>query len=138
MPSQCSMAKTVVAFSVAPLSPCSTGRTGLVCTPSASAVRLANNGRGPFVPELAAEFNRAALDLKIQVVEMADASNIDALGRAGAFNGTFLHLDIRFFAHCRSGQVFASVQIATTVARLWAHFADRRSLRSRDRGAPPV
>ena len=41
MPSQCSMAKTVVAFRVAPLSPCSTGRTGLACTPSASAVRLA-------------------------------------------------------------------------------------------------
>ena len=28
MPSQCSIAKTVVAFRVAPLSPCSTGRTG--------------------------------------------------------------------------------------------------------------
>src|SRR5471030_2507745 len=33
MPSQCSMAKTVVAFRVAPLSPCSTGRTGLAWTP---------------------------------------------------------------------------------------------------------
>src|SRR5271157_2624682 len=41
MPSQCSMANTVVAFRVAPLSPCSTGRAGLACTPSASAVRLA-------------------------------------------------------------------------------------------------
>ena len=33
MPSQCSMASTVVAFRVAPLSPCSTGRTGLAWTP---------------------------------------------------------------------------------------------------------
>jgi hypothetical protein len=33
--------QTVVAFRVAPLSPCSTGRAGLACTPSASAVLLA-------------------------------------------------------------------------------------------------
>jgi hypothetical protein len=36
-----SMASTVVAFKVAPLSPCSTARTGIACTPSARAVRLA-------------------------------------------------------------------------------------------------
>ena len=31
MPTQCSMASTVVAFRVAPLSPWSTGRTGIAC-----------------------------------------------------------------------------------------------------------
>src|SRR4051794_23037384 len=41
MPSQCSMASTVVPFRVAPLSPCSTGRADMACTPSAKAVRLA-------------------------------------------------------------------------------------------------
>jgi hypothetical protein len=41
MPSQCSMASSVVAFRVAPLSPCSTGRARMECTPSARAVRLA-------------------------------------------------------------------------------------------------
>jgi hypothetical protein len=41
MPSQYSIASTVVAFRVAPLSPCSTGRAVFACTPSASAVRLA-------------------------------------------------------------------------------------------------
>jgi hypothetical protein len=45
MPSQYSMASRVVAFRVAPLSPCSTGRTGSACTPSASAVRLAGEQR---------------------------------------------------------------------------------------------
>src|SRR5271166_460330 len=49
MPSQCSMARTVVAFSVAPVSPCSTGFMAAACTPSASAVRLARlvPGRDP-------------------------------------------------------------------------------------------
>ena len=41
MPSQCNMASTVVAFRLAPLSPCSTGRVGIACIPSASAVRRA-------------------------------------------------------------------------------------------------
>src|SRR5690349_4286313 len=39
------MASTVVAFSVAPLSPCSTGHVGIACMHSASAVRLAVTGR---------------------------------------------------------------------------------------------
>jgi hypothetical protein len=41
MPSQCGMTSTVVAFRVAPLSPCSTGRAAFAWTPSASVVRLA-------------------------------------------------------------------------------------------------
>ena len=43
MPSQCSMANTVVALQSggAVIATCSTGRTDMVCTPSASAVRLA-------------------------------------------------------------------------------------------------
>src|SRR5690606_14962501 len=39
-PSQWSMARTVVALSVLPLSPCRTGLSVLACRPSASAVRL--------------------------------------------------------------------------------------------------
>src|SRR4051795_8251777 len=46
MPSQASMASTVVALSVAPLSPCSTGLAGVACTPSARAVRRARHALG--------------------------------------------------------------------------------------------
>src|SRR5271165_1833277 len=45
MPSQCSMANTVVAFRVAPLSPCSTGRADMVCTPSARGCTPGQMGR---------------------------------------------------------------------------------------------
>lgn len=40
IPSQCSIANTVVALSVLPLSPCSTGFSGRAWRPSANAVRL--------------------------------------------------------------------------------------------------
>ena len=41
MPSQCNEASTIVAFRLARLSPCSTGRVGMACIPSASPARQA-------------------------------------------------------------------------------------------------
>ena len=47
MPSRCSMANTVVALSVAPLSPCSTGRTGSACTPQVGDILATGTISGP-------------------------------------------------------------------------------------------
>ncbi len=66
MPSQCSMASTVVAFTVAPLSPCSTGLLGLACTPSARAVRRA---RGAACSAAVAVVHLPADDLAAEQVQ---------------------------------------------------------------------
>src|SRR5262249_54798826 len=72
-----------------------------------STIRLANNARGSFARELAAEYNRAALALNIRIIEMTDASNIDAIGRGDA-EIAMAPADRVYFAYRKSLQSHSS------------------------------